>query len=725
MIWVYILLTAFQKYLEWAFFGCSRDRVMDICQIAANQSALLCSLKVDNGKTNFKLELESLEIENLGLNQNFKIILQGRIDNVAPLYCAFQSYADGQIVLDMGQGKTAERYRADWTAFDAFEHQQEDLSFWRYRIECHSVLNRMAHPERSDVFTHQKLHQLMSTLLKRNHISQFKLDFEDCEHTFELQYQRSDLDVLNDLMVQYGLVYYFDFNSSLQTLIITDKVSNAGSHKVLLDEKHGLQHQGKAIYNLVSKGKPIKSTISSISIRTEENSEHNCLQQQAQAGNYVDGLADDFYAVNASINDGDLQKFTRVFQGQQAWQSNYIAFSASIFQLYPGDVIAVGDEGESNSKYRVIQINKYYEEAGHHQSMSTEQFKNYQHCIAIPLDTDFYPLHPANCYQHDILPSFELKALPLLAGVVCSDYDAQGRLKVALGIQPEMPTLPLRVIQKYTGVKQDEVYGLSFPLTIGTKVMVSALNHCTQQLIIVGAVNDESQQDVCRDKNQEEHNVFSENHTGFSLNAINKSIEIKNGEHQSLTILGSHSNFDETVKFSTEAGGMYSYCQDAFTLTSSQSMELKSAAMQLTSKGKQQISSQEFDVISAKFYRVKASKIAFKSVTFNLHQTKQAAFISRGTNYYHADKKFAFSAAQIVKVTAEKGVQLIADDYLEIIDASTILSFDSKGTIFSENEIQVTGGTIEKKRQAGVNSGGDSSAQITKQQQSVFEDLLQ
>lgn len=696
---------------------------MDICQIEANQSALLCNLMANNGKTSFKLELEGLEIENLGLNQNFKIILQGRIESVEPLYCAFQSYSDGHIILDVGQGKTAERYCAEWIVFDAFEHQHGELSFWRYRIECRSVLNRMAHPKRSDVFTHQKLHLLISTLFKRNNISQFKLDFEDYDHPFELQYQRSDLAVFNDIMVQYGLVYYFDFNSSLQTLIITDKVSNITSHKVLLDDKHGLQHQGKAIYNLVLKGNPIKSAYSSISIRSE-NSELNCQQQQAQAGNHVDGLTDDFYAYNANINDGDLQKFTRVFQGQQAWQSNYIAFNAPMFKLYPGDIIDVDEGVESVGKYRVIQINKYYEEAGHHQSMPTKQYKNYQHCIAIPLDTNFYPLHPENCFQNDILPSFEMEILPLLTGVVCSDYDAQGRLKVALDIQPEMPTLPLRVIQKYTGVKNDEVYGLSFPLTIGTKVMVSALNHSMQQLIIVGAVNDDSQQDVCRDKNQQEHNVFSENNTGFSLNAIDKSIEIKNGEHQSLTILGSHSNFDETVKFRTETGGMYCHCQDTFTLTSSQSMELMSVAMQLTSKGKQYMSSQEFDVISAKFYRVKASKVAFKSVIFNMHQAKQAAFISRGANYYRADKKFALNGTLAVNVSAEKGVQLIADDYLEIIDAGTTLSFDGKGTIFSENEIQVTGGTIEKKRQAGVNSGGDGSDQLTKQQQSVFEDLL-
>lgn len=101
---------------------------------------------------------------------------------------------------------------------DAGRHQT------RYRLTVRPALWRAGLGRSSRIFQQQNIRDIVATLLKEHHISNyaFALRYPHAEREFCVQYQESDAEFIQRLAAEEGLFYFFEHENGKHTLVFSD-----------------------------------------------------------------------------------------------------------------------------------------------------------------------------------------------------------------------------------------------------------------------------------------------------------------------------------------------------------------------------------------------------------------------------------------------------------------------------------------------------------------------
>ncbi|BES86042.1 type VI secretion protein Vgr [Pectobacterium araliae] len=135
---------------------------------------------------------------------------------------AFGTVLDNTATLSIWQD--GEEQRTVNGIVSEIEQGDAGLHQTRYRITVHPALWRAGLVRHSHIFQQQNVQEILETLLKKHHISDyvFALRYPRAVREFCVQYQESDADFIDRLAAEEGLFYFFEHNKDKHTLVFAD-----------------------------------------------------------------------------------------------------------------------------------------------------------------------------------------------------------------------------------------------------------------------------------------------------------------------------------------------------------------------------------------------------------------------------------------------------------------------------------------------------------------------
>lgn len=164
------------------------------------------------------------------LNQPFRFDL--RLLAEASTIIDFASILGKQVSLSIDSGGSSPRWISglvtEFSQGAQVAANQSSPGLCRYKMRIEPKLSTLGLSIHSRIFQGRTALQVIQTILKQNDIeSSYKVANQPPKRNYIVQFNESDLDFISRLMEEEGFIYLFEFNSSIEKVVITDKLASA------------------------------------------------------------------------------------------------------------------------------------------------------------------------------------------------------------------------------------------------------------------------------------------------------------------------------------------------------------------------------------------------------------------------------------------------------------------------------------------------------------------
>lgn len=391
------------------------------------------------------------------------------------------------------------------TACVVLPHYQDG---YRYTLTMEPSLSLLHDEEQNECYTHTDLKKIFAFLFEKHRLLNVNYRFENIEIPFFLQYKQTDYHFFLTLIIQYGLIFYFEFDEHFETLIISDTLSSHYLFTLRLCDNQVLLKPDDCAYQLSEKMCLLADSlkINAIDARYKERdfeiSTHN---STPYPGNKQHNITLPY----ACYEQSECERYAKRLQDSIDWQRHVLTTTTHQVNIKPGDRIQI--VGFSHDIYRVLSIKGSGSES-HSLAFSTENtsLKACHQLFLIDANITYRP-YPSwlydeslshHWYDNDLLDNetkppqsflHTIKPLnpPPLSGIIAGTGNKpaitpNACYPVKLNLNPERIAYNVPMIQLSINPHKTAFFGVRFPLRANTKVMVGWLNGCPQQPFIIG-----------------------------------------------------------------------------------------------------------------------------------------------------------------------------------------------------------------------------------------------
>jgi hypothetical protein len=412
-------------------------------------------------------------------------------------------------------------------------------SHFNYTIVIEPSLQRLRHEEKTDYFTNQSLHSLILTLLKSHYIFDVHCDFSNQVHPFQLQYQDSDLSLFYALILQYGLVFYFEQSKDFTRLVITDRIPKGRVKKLNIVDTDAL---AKPLYCAFNKITTHFLLPDSLILHTQHAYHLNqSYQRTCQNQTSIKGLGQHHvYLPYACYSQKDCDFYAKHFQNGLDWQRSLTQFKSTLTSFAPGDRIIFDNKSDNVFLVLNVQSNGSEENTNRHPATSTVILSNIEtgFCSPHPLFSVERPqIHLKDFLNKDdslppifSVPYIALTPRLLTARIASSEskppINPDGRYPVILDCNNKKRTPPLLLLHNCVNPPNKPYFGIRFQLYANTRVIVGFINDSSQRPFILGACCEEKEESLINNQNPNENRIQGATGLGLCLNDQERTLSL-------------------------------------------------------------------------------------------------------------------------------------------------------------------------------------------------------
>lgn len=380
---------------------------------------------------------------------------------------------------------------------------------FKYTLIIKPNLSRLKEKCRKDYYAQTDLKTVFSALFQKYRLIEISYRFKNKAIPFFLQYHQSDYDFFLTLIIQYGLIFYFDSRETYHTLIITDSPQQPNRLKQLkLCNDNAMQKPFNCAYQLHEQTCLLPDRLY---IHTFDATYHykryatNTHNNTSFPGHGRHEISLPY----ACYTQAECDVYAKNIQRSIDWQRHLLQLTTHQLALCPGDIIQI--EGYSDDIFRVVSLSGAGSEAHSHGFLDdASTLQSHHTLILIPINA-FYLSLPLCLYEdkqimisrfnsflqeEGSLPQIfyhniqNITPPPLLGNISGNDnmpaIQQNGSYPVTLEINHKKKAYNVPILQLTLNPHTHPFFGLRFPLYANTTVVIGWLNGCKQHPFILG-----------------------------------------------------------------------------------------------------------------------------------------------------------------------------------------------------------------------------------------------
>lgn len=520
------------------------------------------------------------------------------------------------------------------------------------------------------------------------------------ERAMTVQYNESDWDFLNRILLSDGIMVHTHHQQDALDIVLVDDLASLplADTPLLLPFRSARGAAADEEYISVVRSQ-WQSTVASVNVADYQASRAEHIVANSEFDE-PSGHADYRWGGN-HIDSASAQRFAELLTRAHQSRKNQLFLQTNCRGLRPGMVISLTGHTHWSGEYRVLEVECEGQQFSATNSGSGTQGKAFiNHVLVIPAGIPYLPL----------LPDRRTVTSTLTASIA-AEVDESGYYQVRLPFDSQSEgdhtSIPTRMVQAFGG----KDHGMHFPLTVGTEVIVGFENGDVDRPVILGAVHNDDTPSVVTQENAYQNLIRTRGGHEFLLDdsPSKERIQLNTAEAKNRIHLDATEDAHKAELYS-EQGDVVVEAGKDIRIESGQNMHISVGADQeVTVGGDLKAMTEAGDIVhqaGGQLLMTAAESMEWVSEEGDLNIEAGGQWIveaAEGVSVHTVsgdhqtvmeDGSFHLEAASNIELAAGNSLTLTQGSSTLQIDSSGNLTLDGSSVEITADKIAIKGGTV-------------------------------